>query len=198
LKRSLAFLFIIILANYYQSCDEVVAPKNRVVVIQPLGEVNAAIVNTVYEKIRHHHSYVILKKTIALPASTYYPLHKRYRADKLIDFLKQFGSLDTVIVGLTMSDISHTKGNIEDYGIMGLGFCPGRACVISTYRLRKKSIEDQIGKLALHELGHTQGLPHCPDPKCIMRDAEGGNHYDEFNDFCAKCKLFLTSKGWKV
>jgi archaemetzincin len=26
---------------------------------------------------------------------------------------------------------------------------------------------------AVHEVGHVLGLPHCDEPRCLMRDAEG-------------------------
>jgi len=79
---------------------------------------------------------------------------------------------------------------------MGLGDQPGNACVLSTYRLSKTNLLSQLNKLALHELGHTQGLPHCDNQKCFMRDAEAGNHFDEETDFCDSCKSFLKRKGW--
>jgi archaemetzincin len=81
---------------------------------------------------------------------------------------------------------------------MGLGFCPGNVCVASTFRLSKKNLKEQFYKVAIHELGHTQGLPHCEDKSCFMRDAEGGNPLNEEHGFCEVCKLFLKSKGWEL
>lgn len=81
---------------------------------------------------------------------------------------------------------------------MGLGYRPGNACVASSFRLTKKNKTQQFHKVALHELGHTQGLPHCPDKSCLMRDAEGGNPLDEEKAFCASCRQYLKSKNWKL
>src|SRR6202000_1310347 len=109
---------------------------------------------------------------IQLPQSAYYSPRNRYRADSIISYLDRFGRADTVIIGLTAKDISMNKGNIKDWGIMGLGFQPGNACVISAFRLSKSNLSEQLYKIALHELGHTQGLPHCKNKICYMRDAE--------------------------
>ena len=69
---------------------------------------------------------------------------------------------NNTIIGLTSKDISVTKGNIADYGVMGLGYRPGNACVASNFRL-SKSGESQFYKIALHELGHLllplEGVP---------------------------------------
>ncbi|MBD1363898.1 Zn-dependent protease [Mucilaginibacter sp. ZT4R22] len=137
----------------------------------------------------------ILRSAIPLPAKAYYPPRGRYRADSLISYLDNFGSADTVIIGLTDQDISTRNVNITDWGVMGLGFQPGNACVVSTYRLNKAKLAAQFCKLALHELGHTQGLAHCPVKGCFMRDAKGGNHLDEETAFCASCTKFLKSKA---
>lgn len=52
-------------------------------------------------------------------------------------------------------------------------------------------------KVLVHEIGHTEGLDHCPEKTCLMRDAEGGNPLDEETDFCERCKAHLQRKGWK-
>jgi archaemetzincin len=84
---------------------------------------------------------------------------------------------------------------VFDYGVMGLGFMPGKACVASNFRLRNKK---NFFKVVIHELGHTTGLPHCPDKTCYMRDAEGGDHTSLENGFCGKCKKQLVEGGWKL
>ena len=63
-----------------------------------------------------------------------------------------------------------------DWGIFGLGSRPGPTCVLSTHRLARDTwdparIRSRLRKIALHELGHNLGLPHCPDSACFMRDA---------------------------
>lgn len=81
---------------------------------------------------------------------------------------------------------------------MGLGYRPGKSCVVSDFRMAGKNSNQQFYKVVLHELGHTEGLSHCTVKTCLMRDAEGGNHLDEEKDFCKKCKSFLMNKGWQL
>jgi len=175
-----------------------VTHANRVFVIQPLGDISPALVNNVYRNLKNINPHAILSIAVPLPASAYFQPRNRYRADSLLDFLRKKGNADTVIVGLTNRDISTTKGNIADWGVMGLCRQPGDACVVSTFRLNPTRLNVQFYKVILHELGHTAGLPHCPDPHCLMRDAEGGNHLDEETGFCPKCNAYLHSKGWKL
>ncbi|MGB9721379.1 MAG: hypothetical protein ACPL28_07890, partial [bacterium] len=75
-------------------------------------------------------------------------------------------------------DISTTKEKYYDWGIFGLGILNGRACVVSTYRLRRKRESDslfyaRLKKIVNHELGHVFGLEHCSSDKCLMEDACG-------------------------
>jgi archaemetzincin len=84
----------------------------------------------------------------------------------------------TKVIGLTVRDISTTKDDIEDWGIFGLGGLGGRACVVSTFRLRAGKATDpvfqtRLVKVVNHELGHTFGLDHCPVTGCFMQDAGG-------------------------
>lgn len=141
---------------------------------------------------------VVLRPAIPLPERAYYAPRNRYRADSLLRILATRGSSDSVIVGLLNEDISTTKGDHADWGIMGLGYRPGNACVASSFRVRKAGSGEQFYKVVIHELGHTQGLPHCKTKTCFMRDAEGGNPLDEERGFCVDCGGFLKSKGWKL
>jgi archaemetzincin len=169
-----------------------------VICVQPFDDIHEKYTKHILASLKKLYPSVKMKESIPLPAHAFYKPRQRYRADTLINFLRKISGPDEILIGLTSKDISTTKGDIQDYGIMGLGYQPGKACVISTFRLNKKQdMFEQVYRLAVHELGHTQGLPHCPDKSCFMRDAEGKNHFSEEKGFCANCKKFLEGKGWK-
>jgi archaemetzincin len=50
-------------------------------------------------------------------------------------------------------------------------------------------------KVALHELGHNFGLPHCSNTTCIMADAKGKDHLENEVGFCIICRKNLATKG---
>jgi archaemetzincin len=166
--------------------------------IQPFSDIPKEKIDFVYSELSKIYPKLALKKPIELPAMAYYKLRNRYRADSLIKYLRKQTEPNHLIIALTSKDISWTKGKISDYGIMGLGLCPGQVCVASSFRL---SITDNLRQLfvvSIHELGHTQGLPHCPVKTCFMRDAEGKNPTNEETEFCPKCKAHLVSRGWAL
>lgn len=124
-----------------------------------------------------------------LPDSCYYKPRARYRADKLLRFIKQkYGKGNGYVIGITDKDISTTIHNAEDYGIQGLSYCPGNVTIISTYRVKNQKY---YWKLAAHEFCHGFfKLHHCPkkDPTCLLKDAEGGNPRFELKDkLCDTC-----------
>lgn len=113
---------------------------------------------------------------------------KRYSADSVLLFLKQQATDSGAhMVALLESDVFTTNGKNPYWGVMGLGYCPGSACVVSSFRLNKQKPGEQLAKVTLHELGHTFGLKHCPVSTCFMRDAKGKNHCDQETGFCGYC-----------
>lgn len=194
--RNLIVILIVFLVA--SSFVNKVSADTIIVDIQPLGDIPKQIVEYVRKELQKIYPNIEVKKAIPLPKLAYYEGRKRYRADSLIHYLHRQTKAGHVTIGLTIKDISTTKDEIKDYGIMGLGYCPGNACVASTFRLSKKDVPEQLFKTAIHELGHTQGLPHCPNKTCFMRDAEGKNRTNEEKEFCSKCKSHLISKGWEL
>lgn len=163
--------------------------------VVPLGKATTQFVTETYAAMKQVLPQVVLLSKEEMPASAWYGPRKRYRADSLIHWLSSRANEKETYVGISMNDISTTKGDVFDYGVMGLGFCPGNACVASNYRLKNK--KDFI-KVVIHELGHTTGLPHCPNKTCYMRDAEGGDHTDKEKGFCDDCRKHLVDKGWNL
>jgi archaemetzincin len=99
----------------------------------------------------------------------------RYDADKI---LSTYNSNKHIFL-LTDVDITHFNKikNIKEYGIIGLGYEPGKTCIVSTFRIKKtsdKKFVERLNKVVLHEIGHNLGLHHCKyDKKCLMNDAKG-------------------------
>jgi len=199
--------FIILLFFYFcesspqtlSSVSNTCVSNNYIIVdIQPFEDLPDSTFNYINNELKKISSDIEVKKAIPFPKSALNYNKTRYRADSLISYLSDNTPAGHVTIGLTTKDISTTKGRIKDWGVMGLGYCPGNACIASTYRLNKEKVLEQFFKVAIHELGHTQGLPHCPVKTCFMRDAEGKNHTDEEIEFCSECRQQLLKTGWNL
>lgn len=129
--------------------------------------------------VKFYHCHISILPSRPLPSFAYYAPRKRYRADSLLAFQQQMANKQ-IVIGLTHRDISTRSESSNDWGVFGLGYCPGAACVISYYRLQRAShsrpqLQQRLLKVVLHELGHNLGLPHCSsnEPTCLMNDAKG-------------------------
>ena len=75
----------------------------------------------------------------------------------------------------------------------------GKACIISTYRLKEDlgpdvlaSFNQRVVKEAIHELGHTFNLRHCPDQTCCMHYCRSIKDVDRKSEqFCRYCKVLM-------
>lgn len=131
-----------------------------------------------------------------LPRAAFYAPRRRYRAERLLDFLRpQMRAPATRVLGVTEVDISTSAHGVSDWGILGLGDLGGRACIISTWRCRRTARDAaqasfRMVTTCVHEVGHTLGLEHCPDTSCLMTDARGSVLTVDRTSghLCARCR----------
>jgi len=60
---------------------------------------------------------------------------------------------------------------------------------------REELLRGRLVKEAIHELGHTFGLRHCADWRCVMASSYGVERLDvKGADFCARCRKPVFSE----
>jgi archaemetzincin len=181
---------------------KIVKNEKHNIAILPFKGIDSNLIKELKAGIQKHLivELAVLENT-SLPDFAFYKPRQRYIADSLLVFLRQINKNKAEkIIGVTTKDISTRKDDIENWGILGLGTCPGEACVISAFRAGRSKVAydiflQRMTTLALHELGHTYGLKHCPVSTCLMKDAGGKMNLDDGDSYCEKCRNYLYEKG---
>lgn len=175
----------------------------RKVMIVPVGDIEPAVLQGIAASVEEA---LPLKAEVGrgLPAPRhhYNPGRGQYHATPMLKeilALKQKGF--ERVLGVTEADLYIPDLNF----IFGEADMHGGAAIISLARLReefygrnpdKPLLILRAGKEAVHELGHTYGLDHCPDPKCIMYFSNRLQDTDEKGPgFCDDCRNRLGIGG---
>jgi archaemetzincin len=112
----------------------------------------------------------------------------------------------TRILGLANFDLFVPGLNF----VFGEATCPGRAALISLWRLKPEFygqppdaelLLERSLKEAVHELGHTLGLRHCSRPSCVMHFSNQILDTDKKQTlFCDQCYSQIvpsTNHNWE-
>lgn len=187
-------MLVALACNHQHRSNERFAEK-QTIYLQPIQYDDTVVLRFLKDSIEKFYPVSIeIAGVRSFPANSYYAPRKRYRADSTIAWLRKIKPAGAyTMVGITAHDISTTKSKQQDFGVMGLGYMPGDACVISTWRLKKTATSTQhmrqrLFKVVVHEIGHNFGLGHCPDQTCIMVDAEAKMKLDAVKELCSNCK----------
>ena len=176
-----------------------VSPEKPItILIQPFNDLPKEYLDFVSAELKKVYPNIKINPSIHQPKNTKNQAKTRYRADALIKYLRNQTPDGFKTIGLTKSDISTTMGKHADWGVIGLGFCPGKSSIVSSFRLKGANTKEKLFRSAVHELGHNFGLPHCPDKTCLMKDAKGKDIFNEVKVFCNNCKQILAKEGWML
>ena len=125
------------------------------------------------------------------------PARNQYHSTRILEKLESAAPPGTIkLVAVTDVDL-YIPILTYVYGEAQLG---GKACIISTYRLaegispinRPETFHCRLAKEAVHELGHTFKLRHCPDHSCIMHYSRTITDVDKKSDqLCRYCSVLL-------
>lgn len=203
---SLRIIILLVFLLQFNSSPKVtlkekVSIKKDTVLLVSLELEEKQIVPVIADRITSFYHFPVKVIEDTLPKYAYYAPRKRYRAEKLINYLSSINNKNyRFVVGLTSVDISTTAYNVYDFGIFGLGTLDNTGCISSTHRLKDINHEkflERIEKVILHEIGHNCGLNHCVSPyPCFMKAAKKklSQVDSEPIDICVECKRKIPFK----
>ncbi|MEM2911391.1 MAG: archaemetzincin family Zn-dependent metalloprotease [Candidatus Bathyarchaeia archaeon] len=140
----------------------------------------------------------LIHKILPVPRESFDHLRKQYRSDVFLTLVRDYAERAkaiTRVLGITDVDLFVPGLNF----VFGEAECPGKAAIISLWRLRPEFYNapsnfelfvERSTKEAVHELGHTFGLGHCANPFCVMYFSNSIFETDRKKSlFCNKCHL---------
>jgi archaemetzincin len=121
------------------------------------------------------------------------PIRCQYASRVLLSLLLESHPGPARVLGVTDVDLFIPVLTFV-FGEAQLG---GRAAVVSSHRLAperyglppdRPRLLERLTKEAIHELGHTFELLHCPDPRCVMASSPAVDGIDlKSSSFCVRC-----------
>lgn len=175
--------------------------QQQKVIISPIGKKDDELLELISAEIES----VFGHKSEAIPLLNsvdfaFDPVRRQYHSTPILEKLSALAPSQAMkILGIVQDDLfipilTHVYGEAQ------LG---GRACMVSTYRLReglspagsRDAYQRRVVKEAIHELGHTFNLRHCRDSACIMHYCHTVEDVDRKTDqLCRYCKVLLEDE----
>ena len=171
----------------------------QTITLVPVGQVTPELLRWLKEQLAEHLGLEVQTgEQIRLPEDAFNPTRGQYLGPAILDTLAREKYADTDrVVGLVDADC-YAQGLNFIFGQATLG---GMFAFVALPRLRESFYgkpEDpdlfqvRVLKEVVHELGHTWGLDHCPNPNCVMHFSDTlGDTDSKSIDFCPECAAQL-------
>jgi archaemetzincin len=139
--------------------------------------------------------------SMAFPEDAYDASRGQYKSVELMKLLARSAPADAArMIGVTEGDLAIPTLTF----VFGQAQLDGPVAVVSLARLRQEfydlpvdeaALHERVTKEVLHELGHTFGLTHCAQAKCVMSLATHIGLVDNKDErFCAQCGEQVAKK----
>jgi len=162
--------------------------------LKPLGDVADEIMEEVRDRVRViFHCPIEMEAGFSDLAQAYSPERKQYYSSKLLASLKK-SEREERVVGVADVDLYVPRLNF----VFGEADILSGTAIVSLWRLRqeyyglapdKALFLERATKEVVHELGHTFGLEHCPNNKCVMHFSNSLADTDlKEAHFCSACR----------
>lgn len=153
----------------------------------PVGRVSPADMDDLARRLSDQGWQVTILPERAVPTEAYDARRQQYRAGTLLELVRS--EAGDRVLAVTAVDLYADDLNF----VFGLAESPGTVAVVSLYRLRAggdaRFLRERALKEAVHELGHTVGLPHCSDSRCVMHFSNCLEDTDQKGtSFCRRCR----------
>jgi len=172
-----------------------------IVEIVTIGEISHQLLSDLAPKLVETYAPLIEEclsgAALELPPAAYDPHRKQYRSDIVLERVQHRITGENRVLAIADVDLFVPTLNF----VFGQAQYPGRVALVSICRLDPKFygrpsnyeiLLDRATKEATHELGHTLGLAHCPDPRCVMSFSNSILEVDEKSStFCDVCRRKL-------
>lgn len=159
--------------------------------IQPVGKIDNNVILMLEQSLGDTFDTEILLSTkrLEVPGASYNPARKQFNSTKILCFMiEAIKETSTHVLGVTGVDLYVPGLNF----VFGQAQCPGTFAVISVHRLPHPDeaiFLHRVVKEAVHELGHTFGLTHCDNPRCVMHFSNSLMDTDKKGkQFCERCR----------
>lgn len=128
-------------------------------------------------------------------------LRGQYHSTEILRRLMKQPAVETWrLLGVTEADL-YIPILTYVFGEAQLGPSSAATALVSMHRLRQEFygmppdpslLAERLLKESLHELGHTVGLRHCPDYRCVMSSSHSVENIDlKLAQFCRSCATTL-------
>jgi archaemetzincin len=166
------------------------------ILIMPIGAIDPDIMDTIARVLQEiYQRETVLAEPISTPQKAYNSLRAQYNSTKVLKVLETLKPESCgFLLGVVDEDLYVPELNF----VFGEADVLARVAIIALPRLRQEyyGLEPdkdlfllRASKEAIHELGHTCGLGHCADKRCVMHFSNSLRDTDiKEPRFCATCR----------